>query len=232
VEDEGDDPPVRGAIVGVLPKWGHPFVPHAIVRALSLRGVRAVAVETLDRMGPVAGERESRLMSELASLRSGVADPIRVSAMPALYGRDHRLLNYLNELLRTGNRWGRALAASELFGLGEVETALGAARDSAPRVRRSLAWAIGRYGEQRGAEILEQLLDDPDDGVANEAGRSLMLLGGQAPIAPRRSGAFMWTPLLEERANFAWPIPNRPPVCRSRRSKREGSADLARPNFK
>ena len=144
-----------------------------IVLALSLPGVRATAVETLDRMGPVTGEKESRLVSELASLRSGAADLIRLSALPALYGRDHRFLNYLNELLRTGNRWERALAASELFGLGEVDTALRAGRDSEPRVRRSLAWAIGRYRDQRGAEILGQLIEDPDDGVANEASKIL-----------------------------------------------------------
>jgi HEAT repeat protein len=202
VDTEGDDPAVRGAIVRILPKWGHPFVPHAILRALSLQGVREVAVETLDRMAPVTGEKESRLESELASLRGGVADPIRVSAMPTLYGRDHRLLNFLNELMRTGNRWERALAASELLGLGEVETALGAAQDSQPRVRRSLASAIGRYREQSGAEILDQLLDDPDDEVASEAARSLMLLGRQTPIAPQRSTAFMWRPLLKELSEF------------------------------
>jgi HEAT repeat protein len=202
VDTEGDDAAVRGAIVRILPKWGYPFVPHAIVRALSLRGVRAAAVETLDRMGPVAGEKESRLAGELAFLRSGVADPIRVSALPVLYGRDHRVLNYLNELLRTGNRWERALAASELLGLGEAEPALGAARDSEARVRRSLASAIGRYGEQRGAEILEQLLEDPDDAVANEARRSLMLLGGQGSVAAQRSTVFMWRPLLKELSEF------------------------------
>jgi hypothetical protein len=202
VDSEGDDPAVRGAIIRVLPQWEHPFVPHAIVLALSLPGVRATAVETLDRMGPVTGEKESRLVSELASLRSGAADLIRLSALPALYGRDHRFLNYLNELLRTGNRWERALAASELFGLGEVDTALRAGRDSEPRVRRSLAWAIGRYRDQRGAEILGQLIEDPDDGVANEARRSLMLLGGQASIAPQRSAVFMWRPLLKELSEF------------------------------
>ncbi len=202
LDTEGDDAAVRRAIVRILPKWGHPFVPHAIVRALSLPAVRAAAVETLDRMGPVAAETESRLVSELAALRSGRVDPIRLSALPALYGRDHRLLDYLSVLLRTGSRWERALAASELFGLGEVETALGVARDSEPRVRRSLAVAIGRYGEQRGAEILEQLLEDPDDGVANEARRSLLLLGRGTSHAPQRSTVFTWRPWLKELSEF------------------------------
>jgi HEAT repeat protein len=202
VDAEGDDPAVRRAIIRVLPKCRHPFTPHAIVRALSLPGVRAAAVETLDRMGPISGEKEARLVGELASLRGGTADPIRVSALPARYGRDRRLLTYLSELLRTGNRWERALAGSELLGLGEVETALSAARDSAARVRKSLASAIGRYGERRGAEILEQLLDDPDDGVANEARRSWILLGGEASIAPERSTVFAWRPLLKELSEF------------------------------
>jgi hypothetical protein len=53
VGDEGGDVAVRSAIVRVLPRWGDtPMHVMALVRALSLSGVRQTAVETLDRMGP------------------------------------------------------------------------------------------------------------------------------------------------------------------------------------
>lgn len=137
VDTEAADLAVRRAIVRILPEWGSPFVPYAIVRALSLAGVRPAAVETLDKMGPVTGEKEPRLVAQLASLRTGVADPIRMSGLPGVFGRDYRVLKYLHELVQTGNRWERALAASELLG-GEVEAGLGATRDPEPRVRRVL----------------------------------------------------------------------------------------------
>jgi HEAT repeat protein len=204
VDTEAADLAVRRAIVRILAEWGSPFVPYAIVRALSLAGVRPAAVETLDKMGPVTGEKEPRLVAQLASLRTGVADPIRMSGLPGVFGRDYRVLKYLHELVQTGNRWERALAASELLGLGEMEAALGATRDPEPRVRRSVAWAIGWYRVQRGADVLPRLLEDPDDAVANEARRSLMLLSGsgQASVGHERSTVFRWRPLLKELSEF------------------------------
>ena len=87
VDTEEDDAAVRGAIVRILPQMGTPVRTACHRAGAPLPGVRAAAVETLDRMAQVTAEKESRLASELASLRSGVADPIRVSALPTLYGR-------------------------------------------------------------------------------------------------------------------------------------------------
>jgi HEAT repeat protein len=204
LDNEIDDLAVRSAIVRVLPRWGNPFVPYAVVRALSLPGVRPAAMETLDKMGPVTGDKESRLMAQLASLRTGVADSIVLSALPRMFGRDHRVLRYLHELVQTGNRWERALAASELLGLGEVEAAFGAARDPEPRVRTSVAWAIGWYREQRASDVLQRLLEDSDDAVANQAKRSLMLINGseRAVTGPELSTVFRWRPLLKELSEF------------------------------
>jgi Tfp pilus assembly protein PilN len=208
--DEDGDVAVRSAIVRVLPRWGDTAMQvMAIVRALSMPGVRQTAVETLDKMGPVTGDKETRLLAILAALRSWVADPYQVSGLPNLYGRDRRILDFLTELFRRGNRWGRALAASELFGLGEIETALEAARDPEARVRRSLAAAVGWSKEPRELQVLQQLLGDVDSGVANQARASLKRLG-VAVATELRPDEFHWTPFLKELSEFRLSDPRVP----------------------
>jgi hypothetical protein len=199
--DEGDDVAVRRAIVLVLPRGDTAMQVMAIVRVLSLPGVRQTAVETHDKMGPVAGDKETRLLATVAALRSRVADPYQVSGLPNLYGRDRRILDYLTELFRSGNRWERALAASELFGLGEIEIALEAPRDPEARVRRSLAAAVGWSREPRDLQVLEQLLGDVDSGVANQARGSLKRLGVAVATEPHPD-EFHWAPFLKELSEF------------------------------
>lgn len=157
-----DDLAVRGAIVRALPRWDGSFFPLLVVtRALSIPGLRPVAIDTLEKLGPVTGTQESRLLSEIRSPKTGSSRQYAMSVMPGLYGRDPRFLKYLAETLRTGNQWERALAASELYGLGDVERALEAARDPEARVRKSLAAAIRWYGDERGRELLPVLESEP-----------------------------------------------------------------------
>ncbi|HEX8783599.1 MAG TPA: HEAT repeat domain-containing protein [Steroidobacteraceae bacterium] len=201
VDHEYDSAAVRASIVRAMPAWdeaSHPtmMLPTVvIVGALSVPGVRAVAVETLERMGAARGEKEARLLRHLASLRPGESGLRTIGSLGKLYGRDYRVQNLLRETMRAGNRWERALATSELFGLGQVETALDAAADPEPRVRKSLAAAIGRYREPRGAEVLGRLVHDPDPEVAHQARESL---GGDTSAPP----AFSWRRLLEELSEF------------------------------
>jgi len=149
VDDESDDITVRIAIVLALPRWGDaPSQVFAIVRALSLPGVRPAVLKALDRIGQATGVRESRLLAELGGLRNGFTDPSRVYPLLKIYGRDRRVLDYLGQRLQNGNRWERALAASALLGLGEIATALRAALDLEVRVRNSLrrdrlVWGAG-----------------------------------------------------------------------------------------
>ena len=207
VGDEGGDVAVRSAIVRVLPRRGDtPMHVMALVRALSLSGVRQTAVETLDKMGPVTGDKETRLLATLAALRGRVADPYQVYGLPTLYGRDRRILDYLIELFRRGNRWERALAASELFGLADIDTALEAARDPEARVRRSLAAAVGWSSEPRDLQVLQQLLGDMDSGVANQARASLKRLGVAIATEPRPD-EFHWAPFLKELSEFRLSYP-------------------------
>jgi hypothetical protein len=188
-----------------LSKWEDGFLPTlAVVHALSVPGLRPVAVETLDKMGPVTGQKESRLLAELASLKPGTSKQFRVSGMPGLYGRDPRVLNYLQGQVRNGNRWERALAASVLCGLGDVETSLTAAVDPESRVRRSLAAAIGTFREARGVEVLQRFLADSNFRVARQAAESLNRLGipSNAPVEPAGAGGFEWQPFLKELSEF------------------------------
>jgi hypothetical protein len=203
IKDERDDVAVRSAIVRVLPRWGDSAM-HVmpIVGALSLPGLRQTALETLDKMSPVTGEKETWLLNTLADLRSGIANSYAVvPGLPANYGRDRRILDYLTELFRRGNRWQRALAASELFGLGEIETALEAGHDLEPRVRRSLAASVGWSRDPRGTKVLEHLLGDIDTGVANQARSSLKRLGVAVATEPRPD-EFQWVPFLRELSEF------------------------------
>ena len=200
--DESGDVAVRSAIVRVLPRWGDTAMQvTAILRALSLSGLRQTAVETLDKMGPVTGDKETRLLATLTALRTKFANPFQVAGLPIVYGRDRRILDYLTELFRRGNRWERALAASELFGLGEIETALEAARDPEARVRRSLAAAAGWSREPRELQVLEQLLGDVDRGVANQARGPLKRLGVAVATEPHPD-EFHWAPFLKELSEF------------------------------
>jgi hypothetical protein len=204
IDQANDDLALRQAIVEALPAWEEGFLPNtALVHALSLPGLRDVAIETLEKMGPVTGPKESRLLTQLESLKPGASKHYRVSAMPGVFGRDHRVLDYLRRMLQTGSPWERALAASELCGLGEVETSLDAALDPEPRVRNSLARAIGEFRESRGAQVLNGLLDDPDSRVAQQAAKSLARLGAaESSVRAVETAASGWMPLLKEISEF------------------------------
>lgn len=211
VSDPEQDLAVRNAIAGIIPTWVQgaeepeaAYARSSLIRVLSVPGVRATAVETLRTMAPAEGQREARLIADLRSLRSGGYDPGRVAILPQTYGRDPRVVEYLKELLQTGNRWQRALAASELCGLGDVDLALSGSQDPEPRVRKSLAKALGWFREERGTETLERMSGDRDPDVASEARKSSKILA-QAAITPgveAPNGTLPWKPLLKELSEF------------------------------
>jgi len=71
-QNTGDDENVRRAVVRLLPNWGDgPMQLNALIRALSIPGVRGEAVKALDSMAPVKGQQEARLLDNLARLRTG-----------------------------------------------------------------------------------------------------------------------------------------------------------------
>lgn len=204
VDQPNEELAIRGAIVRGYSRWEENFLPLiAVVHALNKPGLRLIAIETLDKIGPVSGQKEKRL-AELSGLKPGASKQLSVYTIPSLFGRDPRALQYLRDLLRTGNRWERALAASVLCGLGEVQAAFAVATDPEPRVRKSLAATIGAFREERGLHILERLLDDPEWMVAQEASQSLVRLGviGKSPARPADHKRESWLPLLHELSEF------------------------------
>jgi len=201
-QNTGDDEDVRRAVVRLLPNWGDgPMQLNALIRALSTPGVRGEAVKAMDSMAPLKGQREARLLDNLARLRAGGWNFLQVAALPKIYGRDLRVLDFLKEWMQTGNQWQRALSASELCGLGETEAAFGAVSDPYARVRKSLAVAIGYFNERSGAEILSRMLADDDAAVSTAAQISLELLrnpGMKIPQSEKTYGSCEWAALLKE----------------------------------
>jgi len=60
--------------------------------------------------------------------------------------------------------------------LGELEHALGAAKDPSPAVRSTLARMLGHYREAQGVKVLNSLLKDSNPEVSKEAKTALRLL--------------------------------------------------------
>ena len=201
-QNTGDDENVRRAVVRLLPNWGDgPMHFNALIRALSIPGVRGEAVKALDSMAPVKGQQEARLLDNLARLRTGGWRFFQVAGLPQIYGRDPRVLDFLKECMQTGNQWQRALAASELCGLGETEAAFGAVSDPKARVRKSLAVAIGYFNELSGAEILSRMLIDADAVVSKAAQISLEMLknpGVKISQSGKTYDSSEWAALLTE----------------------------------
>lgn len=221
-----NDQVVRREAVRALGNWGRdPVSLNVLVGALSIPGLRSTVVETLDQIGPATGPVQARLIAELNSLR---ADPgkrhLMTQFLPRGYGRDPLVIGYLKDLQKSGNRWDRALASSELCGLGELETALQSAHDPEPRVRKSLAVALGWYRESGGTEVLEQLLHDDDPRVALEAAKALRLLGKNVDLAAlhaleARGGGRSWGALLKELSLFRLTDPKAAAAAGERRRK-------------
>ena len=205
-ENIDDDENVRRALVRLLPNWGDgPMQLNVFIRALSIPGIRGEAVRAMDSMAPARGQRQARLFDELARLRTGGWGFLQVSSLPRLYGRDPLVLEFLSEWMRVGNQWQRALAASELCGLGETETAFRAVSDPKARVRKSLAVAIGYFNEQSGAEVLSRLLTDDHAAVSKAAQASLEMLtkpGTEVSRSEETYGSSEWAALLKELSEF------------------------------
>jgi hypothetical protein len=128
-----EDQRVQRTVIRLLPIWGTgPIQIRAFLISLSNPGIRGEAIAALDSLAPVTGQVEARLLTEVGNLRRVGWNFIQVRAMPRLYGRDPRLLACLAGFVRTGNRWQRALARSQLCGLGETQAAFSASSDQHP----------------------------------------------------------------------------------------------------
>lgn len=175
--EEDEDPVVRCAVVEEMPAWGHYSAVNFLNRGFQDDQVQATAKATLKKMGPVQGEMEVRLLGDLSALRKGDANVCTFANLPRSYGRDPRVLEYLQESLDSADKEVRIQAVTALCGLGEPAPVLKMDADPSPEVRARLCAALGWNREQSGAEVLQRLLSDPYPEVANEAKIALRRLG-------------------------------------------------------
>jgi cell wall assembly regulator SMI1 len=203
--EEDEDPVVRCGAVHAMPDWNRYAAVNFLIRGFQNERVRAAALATLEKMGPVEGEREVKLLADLSSIRRGDANAgVHIANLPGYYGRDPRVLECLRELLHSGDSHVRAWGVTGLCCLGESTTLLNLAGDPSPEVRGALCKALGWYREQSGAAVLERLLSDPDAEVAKEAKKALRLLGRLKKVIPGKRATISgrpesaWSRLLGE----------------------------------
>jgi hypothetical protein len=92
------------------------------------------------------------------------------------WGRDPRILEFLNEELQQSSEERRRHAVFCLCMLGELQPALDSASDASPVVRATLAQRLGYYREAAGIDALKRLFADSDPEVSTEAKTALRLL--------------------------------------------------------
>jgi len=85
--DEDEVPAVRCGAVQALSDWNRYAAVNFLTRAFYNSEVRAAAVATLEKMGPVEGEMEVKLLSDLSALRRGATD-IYIEGLASQYNKD------------------------------------------------------------------------------------------------------------------------------------------------
>jgi hypothetical protein len=128
------------------------------------------------------------------------AHNFRTIALAQRWGRDPRVLEFLNEELQNSREERRRHAVFCLCMLGELQPALEAANDLSPAVRATLAERLGYYRESAGIVVLKRLFADSDPEVAKEAKTSLRLLNqiDVPPTLDRLARSTPWGTLLAE----------------------------------
>jgi cell wall assembly regulator SMI1 len=207
-DSEAEDPVLRLWTLAILAAQNPAATIETLVKPFEHPQVRRGAIEILNKIAPVTGEREVLLTTELSALRgtltqqeiaalpldedrrqilSAKLNPSRTSDseisrscdvinLPRRWGRDPRVLVFLNEELQHSDENRRRDAVSGLCTLGDIAEALRAANDSSPLVRSTLANRLGYYRETAGIEVLKRLLADNDPLVSKDAKTALRLL--------------------------------------------------------
>ncbi|UWZ83791.1 SMI1/KNR4 family protein [Occallatibacter riparius] len=207
-DSESEDPVLRLWTLAILAAQNPAATIETLVRPFEDAQVRRGAIEILNKLAPVTGEREVLLTTELSALRgaltqqkiealplderwkqilsaklnqsrasdSEISRSCDVINLPRRWGRDPRVLAFLNEELQHPDKNRRRDAVSGLCTLGEIAEALRVVDDSSPAVRSTLANRLGYYYETAGIEALKRLLADNDPLVSKDAKTALRLL--------------------------------------------------------
>ena len=200
-----DSRPVRTAALATLEQLGPVTGEHETLLLATLAALRGAASDpyVAEALRSVSGDLRRLLSIEMSILRTGAnpaLTPTYLATLPQRYGRDPRVLAYLDENLHGADAQCRAEAAASLCALGEMERALPVANDPSPTVRARLAETLGLYREDSGADVLFRLINDSDPEVRRQAQKALRLLGKLEKPRPRKSATRGegWNRLLGE----------------------------------
>jgi cell wall assembly regulator SMI1 len=174
-----EDPHVRRGAIEILNKLAPVTGESEVLLTTELSALRGTL--TQQEIEALRLDEQWKQIISAKLNRSRASDPelsrsCDVINLPRRWGRDPRVLAFLNEELKHPDENHRRDAVSGLCTLGELGAALRVADDSSPAVRSTLASSLGYYREAAGIEVLNRLLADSDPGVAKDAKTALLLL--------------------------------------------------------
>ena len=173
-----ENPSVRRAAIDILDKLAPVTGEFEVLLTAELSALRGTLTEKEIEALPLDGQWKQILSAKFNQLHAPDFEVNRSCNVINLsrWGRDPRVLAFLNEEFRQPSENRRRDAVFVLCVLGEIQTALGAADDPSPVVRSTLASQLGFYREAQGINVLQRLLVDNNPEVAKEAKTALRLL--------------------------------------------------------
>ena len=141
-----------------------------------------------------SGENLAARINQFRPPNNEEARNCRTIILAQRWGRDPRVLAFLNEELHQPSEERRRRAIFGLCMLGELQPALDAANDTSPAVRATLAERLGYYREAAGIEVLKRLFADSDPEVSKDAKTALRLLNqlDMPPIVDQLARSTAW----------------------------------------
>lgn len=174
-----ENPHVRRGAIEILNRLAPVTGWNDALLTAELSGLRGTLTQQEIEALPLDEQWKQILSAKLNPARATDPEITRscgVINLPRSFGRDPRVLQFLNEELHDSDENHRRDAVAGLCTLGELEPALRAVDDPSPAVRSTLANRLGYYRETAGIEVLKRLFADSDSEVSKQAKTALRLL--------------------------------------------------------
>lgn len=108
INAEDEEVTLRCAAMRSLPEWNRFAAIEYLTRAYLKQEVRSAAIETLEDLGPVNGEREVMLLAQLAALRGTSSDEDVAAALDSVTGDLKKLLSMQMNNMRNSDEIHRS----------------------------------------------------------------------------------------------------------------------------